>query len=649
MFNVPQALQTAVVHHQAGRLEAAERIYREVLAANSREPDALHLLGVVYHQKGRHAEAVDLIRRAIRQNRTAPAFHNNLGDVYRALDRLPDAVACFKRALRLKPDFAEAHNNLGNAYRDLNELADAIACLERAVRLRPDYIDARHNLGNALKDVGRFDEAAVCYRQALEANPGSAPTWNNLGNVLREGGRFTESIGCFRRALEIKPDYALAYNNLANTFKDCGMLDEAISHYRRAVELDSDYPDAFSNLLLTLQYRPGVTPGDVAETHAVYQQRYAAPLRTTWKPHQNARDPEKRLRLGFVSCDFSRHPVGYHLLPVVENLDKQTAEVVCYNDRIKKDTHTLRFQAAASIWRDVAGWSAQRLADQILADGIDILLDLAGHTAGNRLLTFAPLQITWAGYEGTTGLAAMDYILADRYVIPEGAEQYYCEKVLRMPGGYLCYDPPEEALPVGPLPAIANGRVTFASFNNLVKITREVVALWARIMCQLPQSQLVLRYNGLGDEGVRRRYLDLFASAGVDPQRLSLLPRTSRADYLATYSGVDVALDPFPFTGGATTCDAMWMGVPVVIFPGQTFAGRHSLSHLTSVGLTETIAHSPDEYVELAVALAGDLPRLAGIRAGLRQRMALSSLCDGKRFAEQLLQVLRTVWRQWTA
>ena len=294
--------------------------------------------------------------------------------------------------------------------------------------------------------------------------------------------------------------------------------------------------------------------------------------------------------------------------------------------------------------------SDQRPAEQIQADRIDVLFDLAGHTAHNRLLVFArkpaPIQITWIGYEGTTGLAAMDYLLADRYVIPEGSQGYYRERVLRMPEGYLCYDPPAAAPPVGPLPSLQAGHVTFGSFNNPAKITPHVVAVWAEILRRLPTARLVLKYGWLGDKTVKQRYLDLFAAHDVAPHRLELLPSSSYSEYLATYQQVDVALDPFPFSGSATTCEALWMGVPVITCPMETFASRHSLSHLAGVGLTELVARDLDEYVELAVSLAGDLPRLAGLRAGLREQMAASPLCDGKRFATNLATILHEVWDQ---
>jgi predicted O-linked N-acetylglucosamine transferase (SPINDLY family) len=252
----------------------------------------------------------------------------------------------------------------------------------------------------------------------------------------------------------------------------------------------------------------------------------------------------------------------------------------------------------------------------------------------------APVEITWIGYEGTTGLAAMDYLLADRHVLPEGAEQFYRERVLRMPDGYLCYDPPADSPPPSPPPSLQKGFATFGSFNNPAKITAEVVAVWAEILRRAPAARLTMKYRGLDEPGLRSRYLDLFASHGIEPQRLELLPWSSYAEYLAAYQQVDVALDPFPFSGSATTCEALWMGVPVVTCPGETFASRHSLSHLSNLGLTETIAANLDQYVDRAISLAGDLPRLAELRSGLRQRMAASALCDGSRFAAHLASLL---------
>ena len=552
------------------------------------------------------------------------------------------------QASGLAPASAGELNHRGITLAQQGRLDEAIADFQRAVQIEPDNAVAHGNLGLALTIQGRLDEAIVCCRRYVELKPDAAEGYSNLGRAWMAQGRIEEALACCRRALEIKPDLVQALLNLGVALQSQGQPAQAVACCRRALELKPEYAEAHSNLLYTLQYCSGVTPAVLAEAHAEFDRRHAAPLRPAFAPQGNVAEPHRRLRLGFVSPDLGRHPVGYFLVRVLENLGRESQDTVCYSHRIVHDDVTRRFQAAATEWRDVLGLSDQRLAEQIREDRINVLFDLAGHTVRNRLLVFArkpaPIQITWIGYEGTTGLSAMDYLLADRYVVPEGSEHYYREQVLRMPEGYLCYDPPGDAPPVGPLPSLAKGYVTFGSFNNPSKIAPEVVAVWAEILCRLPTARLVMKYSGLGDPAVKGRYLDLFAAGGIAPQRLELLPWSSYADYLATYHEVNVALDPFPFSGGATTCEVLWMGVPVVTCPLQTFASRHSLSYLSNVGLTETIAHDLEEYVERAVALAGDLPRLAALRAGLRERMAASPLCDGKRFATNLLSLLRDVW-----
>ena len=444
-----------------GKLDEAVACYRRALELKPDYAEAHNNLGNALKDQGKLDEAVACYRRALELKPDYAEAHNNLGVALKDQGKLDEAVACYRRALELKPDYAEAHNNLGNALKDQGKLDEAVACYRRALELKPDFAEAHNNLGNALKDQGNLDEAVACYRRALELKPDYAEAHNNLGNALKDQGKLDEAVACYRRALELKPDFAEAHNNLGIALKDQGKLDEAVACYRRALELKPDYAEAHSNLLLTLQYCAGVTPAALAEAHAEYDRRHAAPLRGAFAQHENVRDRHGRLRLGFVSPDLGRHPVGYFLVRVLENLGQNQHETICYSDRIVKDDLTHRLQAAATQWCDVIGMSDQRLAEQIRADRIDILFDLAGHTAHNRLLVFArkpaPIQITWIGYEGTTGLAAMDYLLADRHVVPEGTEHYYREQVLRMPDGYLCYDPPDAAPPVGPLPSLDEG------------------------------------------------------------------------------------------------------------------------------------------------------------------------------------------------
>ena len=598
--------------------------------------------------RGRLDEAISCYQRAAQLKPDFFAVYYNLGVAWTELAKTDEAIAAYRRALELKPDFPEALNNLGNALRARGDLDDAIGCYRRALELNPEYSAVHTNLGNALLDrQGEPAEAAACSRRALSLQPDCAEMHRNLGVALNKQGDISGAIACFRRALELKPGLVPAHNSLGNALRNQGILGEAMMSYRRALELEPGDMIAHSNLLCTLHYGAGITPAALAEAHAEFNRRHAAYLSSAAVRHQRNRTLDDRVSLGFVSADLGRHPVGYFLVRVLESLDPQRFKKVCYSDRVTKDDLTRRIEAAATRWRDVMGMSDDRLAEQIKADGVDILFDLAGHTANHRLLVFArkpaPIQITWIGYEGTTGLEAMDYLLADHLMIAPDEERHYRERVLRMPDGYLCYDPPALAPAVGVPPCVDRGFATFGSFNNPAKITPEVVAVWARILRAAPTARLLMKYRGLGDPWVQKRFLDLFAVHDVGPGRVELRSWSSYADYLATYGEVDAVLDAFPFSGSATTCESLWMGVPVVTMPGETFASRHSLSHLTSVGLTELVARDPDGYVELALSLAGDPARLAGLRSELRQRMAYSPLCDGKRFARHFEALMKTL------
>jgi predicted O-linked N-acetylglucosamine transferase (SPINDLY family) len=635
---------------ELGRLDEAIPPLRRALQLRPDLAEAHGNLGHALRGLGRPGEAVACFRRALELRPDSAAAHNNLGIALRDLGDPDEAAARFRRAAELGPHLAEAHYNLGLALGDLGRVDEAIACHRRAIELRPGFAEAHDSLGLALQDRGDLDDAVACHRRAAELKPDHAEAHNNLGNALKAQGKPGEAVDCYRRALELRPDYAAAHSNLGNAFREQGRLDEAVDCYRRALELEPGFARAHSNLLCTLQYRAGVTPSELAEAHAEYDRRHAAPLSVGSVRPEGSRGLPRRCRLGFVSPDLGRHPVGSFLVRVLEHIDPGRYETICYSDRVIKDGLTHRLRATATGWRDVIGMDDGRLAERIRADGIDILFDLAGHTASNRLPVFArrpaPIQITWIGYEGTTGMAAMDYLIADRWMVPAGSERHYRERVLRMPDGYLCYDPPEAAPPVGPPPALEAGAATFGSFNNPAKITPDAVAVWARILHAAPGTRLLMQYRGLGDPAVQRRFLDLFAAHGVGAHRLDLRPWSSYSDYLATYQRVDLVLDTFPFSGSTTTCESLWMGVPVVTCPGETFASRHSFGHLSNVGLTDTIARDTDEYVELAVSLAGDPARLAGLRSGLRERMAASPLCDGQRFAGHLMALLHDVWER---
>lgn len=598
--------------------------------------------------RGEPAAAEASYRRALA---LAPAHAAVLGNLATALKRqgkLEDAVRAYRQAVALKPDDHDAHFNLGNALRDQGKPAEAEASYRAALALDPNRATTHNNLANVLKDQERLDEAVAFYRRAVALDPGYHFAYFNLALALHAQGDSVEAAAACRQAIAIKADYAVAVAKLGDILKFQGRAGEAAAYYRRARELAPDDPVFHSRLLQCLQYDPAMTPGALLLEHRAYGAALPA-----FKPprHDNPRDPEKRLKIGYVSSDLHQHPVGFLMMPVLAEHDRAQFSIHCYSGRAGEDAATAFLKSRADIWRVTTGLSDEALAAMIRADGIDILVDLAGHTGGGRLPLFArkpaPVQVTWAGYEGTTGVDAIDYLITDRWVSPPGSERYAVEKLVRLPDCYLCWAVPDPAPPVGSLPAAEPGAVTFSSFNNFVKINPQVIALWGRLLRELPAAKLVMKDRELGDAAIRDRVRALFAAEGVAPGRIVIETRSLLAEYFQRYRGIDIALDPFPFAGGLTTIDALWMGVPVVTMPGERFASRHSLTYLTNAGLGELVADGPDSYIRIAKELAHDLPRLAALRAGMRARLRRSPLLQAKRFTRGLEEAFRAMWRAW--
>ena len=646
-------VDTALGHHGAGELEQAERLYRQALDLEPGNHNALHLLGVLRQQQGALDAAAALIERAVA---TAPDFveaHSNLGVVYEAMGRAEDAAAAYLRAIALDPGFATARFNLGNVRRDQGRLEDAAACYRLALEARPDHAQAHIGLADVLYDLGRMEEAVAAYKQGLALDPGQPGAQYNLGLALDRLGRLEDAAGFYRKAIEAHPDVAEAHVNLGNVLNAQGSSNEAVASYRRALALNPGLAQARGNLLLCLHYPSGVEPAALYAEHRAFNARHAAPLEGEIQPYANDRSPERALRIGYVSADFKQHSVAYFLEPVLAAHDRQRFTTYCYSGVAQPDAVTTRLQGYGDRWRSTVGLPDPALAQLIRDDRIDILVDLSGHTAGNRLLAMArkpaPVQVTWLGYPDTTGLDAMDYRITDGIADPPGsADALHSESLVRLAQGFLCYRPDPESPPVGELPAATVGRVTFASFNHLPKVTPEVIALWAEILRQTPGARLLLKSGLLAAQVTRQRYLALFAAHGIGPERLTLSGKIPQvAGHLDLYNQVDIALDPFPYNGTTTTCEALWMGVPVVTLAGNLHASRVGASLLTRVGLAELAVDTPQTYLEKAVALAGNLPQLARLRAGLRERMAGSPLCDAAGFTRALEQAYREMWKRW--
>jgi predicted O-linked N-acetylglucosamine transferase (SPINDLY family) len=493
------------------------------------------------------------------------------------------------------------------------------------------------------------------YRRALALQPDLAQAHSNLGTALEQTGQFEEAVAEYRTALRLKPDLVETHYNLANTHWDMGLLDDAVAGYQHALQLKPDYADARSNLLLALHYVASPDVESIYREHRKWEDLHARPLEQEIARHANEPNSNRRLRIGYVSPDFRLHSVASFFESLLACHDRREVEVFCYSNVLGADAVTDRLRLQAGHWREITGLGDADVAGLIRGDQIDILVDLAGHTGRHRLLTFArkpaPIQVTWLGYCDTTGLSAMDYRLTDAHADPPGTtEHLHSEQLFRIPTGAWCFRPSEHAPPVNDPPVLRGGGVTFGSFNALPKITDEIVSIWSRVLCELPDSRLLLKNLGFQDASVQRRLRTRFAKGGVAPERVGLLGRLPElADHLACYHRIDIALDTFPYHGTTTTCEALWMGVPVVTLAGRTHAARVGVSLLNSVGLPELVAASAEDYVRTATTLARDLPRLAQLRRTLRERMAHSPLMDAPRFARAIEAAYRDMWQRWCA
>jgi predicted O-linked N-acetylglucosamine transferase (SPINDLY family) len=510
------------------------------------------------------------------------------------------------------PTNVEAWLAAGEVLKNHHEFVQAIGIYRRILALDSSHEFARQNLVLMLIQVGALSEAEVLVDQIIAAEPQSPDAWALLATLRKNQVRDADAADALRRSIALRPD-----------------------------------PIQYSNVLHVMQYADDVDPQGLLTAHRHWNETYAA--NSSCEPPQAAhRYSHSKLRLGFVSSDLGRHPTGFLALTPLECIDKSKVSIVCYYDRLDADSHTERFRAISDSWHISHGWSDDQLLNQIRADQIDILFDMMGHS-GTRLLCFArrpaPLQITWLGYVGTTGLSAMDYILADRFHIRPGEGHFYTERVLRMPNAYACYGGlPDDAPEVGPLPAPAAGHFTFGCFNNAAKFSQPIIDAWAEILRRVPDARLLLKTHGLGQEKVRDRLHAGFAVHGIPPQRVLMEGQSPHRELLAAYGRVDLALDTQPYSGGLTTCESLWMGVPVITFPGKTFAGRHSTSYLNNAGFPGFVAANAKGYIDLAVQWANRLEDLSAIRSRMRNDLRSSAVCDAPRFANDLLALLIQVW-----
>jgi predicted O-linked N-acetylglucosamine transferase (SPINDLY family) len=667
-----------------GQFAEAAASHRHALSLNPNDARVLNNLGVCLAAQGGREEARSAFERALRTQPDDAEILANLGTVLSTLGRRDEAIARYREALRLRPDLAQAHNNLGNALLAAGQLDEALACFQRALEIAPNFPQAQNNLGRALQMAGKLDRAIECYRTALRTNPNYVEAHNNLSTALLARNRTADALASAREALRLRPDNAEARNTLGNALVAQGDADEAVASYREALRLEPGLVAARFNLGLALQHRgelaearacfeevlrrrpedhaahntfvtslnfdPRVEPAELLAEHRRWAERHAAALGVVL-PHANVRDPARRLRVGYVSPDFRSHAVSYFLEPILRHHYRTRVESFCYADVAAPDATTARLRSLADQWRHTVGVSAEQLARQIREDGIDILVDLAGHTAYNRLLAFArkpaPVQVSYLGYPCSTGLPAIDYRLTDAVADPPGEPHCHTEELVRLSPIFCTYAPPRDVAEVSPLPAAASGVVTFGSLHKLEKLNADVLDAWCSLLKSVPSARLLLCRQTMRGQAAEL-LLRQFAERGVGPERLVLRPvEPVNRQHLRVYEEIDVLLDVFPWSGHTTACEALWMGVPVVTLRGNRHAGRMVASVLSCLGLTEWIGDTPEAYCRAAARLAGDVANLAAVRAGLRARVAGSPVCDGVGFVRGLEVAYREMWRRW--
>ena len=607
---------------------------------------------MLLREVGQPASSIDWYRQALELDPTCAEAHYNLAVSLQELKRAEEELEHLRRAVTLKPGYADAHNSLANLLQKRGELEQAEEHYRQAGRFSRNPANIHSNFGQLLQNQGRVSEAIEHFREAVRLKPDNAATRNSLGSALWRMGQFEEGTYQHEEAYRLQPNSSDVLNNLAGVYQSQGNASQAVALYDEAIRLQPDEPALYSNLILTFVYAAADFPAtELVRRARDFGERVAAPLLRE-RAFSNVVDPDRRLRVGFVSGDFRKHSVNYFFEPLLLHLDRQQFEVFAYSNSYVEDAVTARLKESFDHWRNIRPLDDDAAADLIEADRIDILVDLSGHTAGNRLLVFAhkpaPIQVTWMGFSATTGMRAMDYRITDVHAEPAGmTEHLNVETLWRLPRVTQCYQGSANGPEViDHPPRDGNGYVTFGCFNNFARVSDRTLATWGRIMARLSDARLLLEIVGLDSTKFRAELEERLMRCGLPLDRVILEPR-SPANQFVLYNKIDIALDPFPAGGGATSMDTLWMGVPLVTLAGNSFASRMGVTFLTNAGLPELIAADEDQYVEIAVALATDNARLRTLRHNLRERVVKSPVMDQALFARDMEDAYRGMWRIW--
>ncbi len=630
---------------EIGHLALAETHFRKAIALNPQDSLALMSLGKMLNEQLHFIDAEKLCRKAIMLSYDFPEAHDQLGIALLGQKKLTDAESSFRSAILLRPDMADAHNNLGIALNEQIRYTEAESSYIQALKLNPIFTNAFMNLGKNFADQEKYTQAEIAYRKAIEIDPAHTLSLTGLGLALHLQRKEEEAKAVLEHVLALDPLLPEALNTLGNVHKELGNTQIALDYYRKAIDIKPEFTFVYSNMLLIAGYHAKLPPEQLLHDAKQYGAYVSAQVKNRYKTWLcQLPDENSKLRIGFVSGDLKRHAVAFFLEGLLRHFDKSKIELIAYTTQPKEDEVTALIKPHFIKWQAIYGKSDKDAAEIIYQDAPHILFDLSGHTAYNRLPMFAykpaPIQVTWAGYPATTGMIEMDYILADPYLVPVGEEHPFVEQVWRLPEVAGCFAPLVEDVPVATLPAIQNGYTTFGCFNNLVKMSDDVVAVWSQILNSVPNSKLYLQTRQLSEQSVVQQTYERYAAHGIAPERLLLEGVTPRVDYFKSYNKIDIALDPFPCPGGTTTADTLWMSVPVLTMKGRDFWSRlgESLSH--NVGLPNWIAEDTTDYIRKATAFAGDKNYLVELRSELRDKVLASPLFDAERFTKHFAEAM---------
>lgn len=609
-----------------------------------------NILGAVFAGESQLNEAIQNYNKSIEINPEYAEAYNNLGIALQGLNKTSEAIESYKKAINLKENFPSALNNLGNAILNLNRPTEALQYFKKALEIKSNYPEAFYNMGMSYQKLGDKDKSLNSFLKAIELKTDYAEAYNYIGLLYFDEGEYEKSLEYFKKSIEIKPNYEKAYNNLGNLLSDLGKIEEAIDQYNKAIKIKNDYARAYSNLLFILNYKINFDLNEYLSEAKRFRLNCGKVKKNLHIKYQHEESP-KKLKIGFVSSDFGNHPGGYFTLSTIRELRKKNFELFAYSTFDRNDEIAHHFKPLFYKWNSIENKKEEEVIEQIIKDGIHILIDVQGHSAKNRLPIFfykaAPIQATWLS-QGSNGIPEIDYFIGSPHITPKSEEKYYVEKIFRLPEISQCFTPPDFSLEIGKLPALKNNFITFGCLNKLSKINDEVIKLWSKILLSVDKSKLLLKTRELSNPKILTETLEKFKKFNIDKNRLILKGKSkTRKEVLENYNQIDISLDPFPFQGNTSTCESVWMGVPVITLKGNRYLFHFGESINSNLNMKDWIAKNPEEYVLKAVQFSSNLKELSKIRYNLRDKAIQSPVFNAQTFAEHFSKMLWGFWKEF--